>query len=38
MNYAKVYDADINVVDGNAEKLYYESKKNKKTSFNKTLF
>ena len=31
-NCVKAYDADNNVVDGNAEKLYYKSRKNKKSS------
>ena len=31
-NCVKAYDADNNVVDGNAEKLYYISRKNKKSS------
>ena len=31
-NHVKVYDDQNNVIDGNAEKLYYETKKNKKSS------
>ena len=31
-NCVKAYDADNNEVDGNAEKLYYKSRKNKKSS------